>query len=108
MAIQATELGMMHYETLLGEIGRKGSEYLWIDIRNELRNRLIREHNCNKVNPPQHGKWGFGAHETAVGLHVAMCRNMGMDDRDIAYELACTYTYEQLAELLPHMNAARP
>ena len=108
MAIQATELAMMHHDTLLDEIHIKGSEYLWVDIRNELRNRLIKARNCNKVNQPQHGKYGFGIHETAAAFHIAMCRNMGMDDRDIAYQLACTYTYEQLAELLPHMNAAHP
>ena len=99
---------MMHYDELLDEIHIEGSEYLWVDIRNELRNRLIRARNCHKVYKPVHGKYGFGVHETAVGLHVAMCRAMRMDDREIAYALACTYEYEELAELLPHLNKKHP
>lgn len=108
MVIQEAELNAMDNEELLDEIHIEGSEYLWVDIRKELARRLFRASNCDKVEQPRHGKWGFGKHETAVGLHVAMCRARGLADVEIAYVLACTYKYEQLAELLPHMNAAQP
>lgn len=73
-------------------------------MKDALTTRACTRCDCTKLVPIFANSRGWGKYKTELGWRVHQMRFLDWEDVEIAYELACNYTYDELANHLPHMK----